>query len=187
MTPEFIRAKHFTVAARTEVGLLVLHTMEVPCASGMARRVAQGFALGERVASAHYCVDPSNVVQCVREDDVAFHCKSNATGDVNRHSIGIEHAGYSEGPSATDWQDEHAAGMFDLSAELAAEVCRRWQIPIVHLTPAQLLAGQRGIIGHVDATVAYQVPGGHQDPGKDWPWDNWLSLVLARVPPASNS
>ena len=89
--------------------------------------------------------------------------------------------------SATDWQDEHAAGMFDLSAELAAEVCRRWQIPIVHLTPDQLLAGQRGIIGHVDATEAYQVQGGHQDPGKDWPWDNWLSLVLARVPPASNS
>ena len=186
MTPEFLQALHFAKLGRTSVDLLVLHVMEVPCVSGMARRVAQGFARGDRVASCHYCVDPSNVIQCGREDDEAFHCRSDATGEINRVSIGIEHAGYSEGPSATDWQDEHAAGMFDLSAELAADICRRWQIPIVHLTPDQLLSGQRGIIGHVDATEVYQVQGGHQDPGKTWPWDNWLSLVLARVPPASN-
>ena len=181
LTPEFIRAAHFTVAHRERVDWLVVHTMEVPCVSGMALRVAQGFARGDRIVSAHYCVDPGNVVQCVQESDVAFHCPG-----ANRRGIGIEHAGYSQGPSATSWAtDSHAAGMFPLAAQLAAEVCARWQIPMIHLTVEQLAAGERGIIGHRDATEAFETVGGHSDPGSTWPWDSYLAAIVAASDPAA--
>jgi len=113
----------------------------------------------------------------VRETEVAWHCPK-----ANRRGIGIEHAGYSTGPLATDWlTDEHAVSMLDLSAELVAGICLRWDIPALHLTPAQLLAGQRGLIGHVDASDAYQTPGGHRDPGDAWPWAEYLDKIQARI------
>ena len=175
MTPEPLLASHFTVANRTAVSWLVVHTMEVPCVAGMALRVAQRFALGERPVSAHYCVDPINVIQCVRDADVAWHCPG-----ANRLGIGIEHAGYSEGPSATDWlTDSHAQGMLPLAAQIAAQICHKWSIPIVRLTPAQIQAGEHGIIGHADATIAFATPGGHTDPGPTWPWDQYLRAVAA--------
>jgi Negative regulator of beta-lactamase expression len=150
--------------------------MELPCVSGMAARLAQRFATGERKVSAHYSVDSGDVVCSVRETAVAWHCPK-----ANRRGIGIEHAGYSGGPLATDWlHDEHALSMLEVSAELVAGICARWPIPVVHLTPAQLLAGEHGIIGHVDATNAFKTPGGHTDPGA-WPWTEYLDKIQARL------
>ena len=58
-----------------------------------------------------------------------------------------------------------------------ADLCRRYAIPAVHLTPAQLAAGARGIIGHIDATNAYGPRGGHTDPGPSFPWDAYIAKV----------
>jgi N-acetyl-anhydromuramyl-L-alanine amidase AmpD len=173
----FIPAKWQTIAHRERVDWIVVHTMEVPCVSGMAARISQRFALGERKVSAHYCVDPAEVVQCVLDTNVAWHCPG-----ANRRGIGIEHAGYSQGPHATDWfQDEHALAMLDLSARLVADLCDRWDIPIVHPTPAEISEGKRGIIGHDDATEAFRTTGGHTDPGKDWPWGAFMAKIVNRV------
>jgi N-acetyl-anhydromuramyl-L-alanine amidase AmpD len=174
VTPEFIRAHFFTLAHRERVDVVVIHTTETPCVSGMALRIAHGFAKGDREASTHYVVDPGTVVECVRETDVAWHCPG-----ANRRGIGIEHAGYTQWPNATDWlHDEHAAGMLALSAELVAGICQRWGIPCVHLTPAELASGSRGLVAHVDATEAFSTPGGHVD-GSTWPWDSYLHAVAA--------
>lgn len=173
MQPTFIQAKWQTVAHRERVDWIVIHTMEAPCVSGMAAMIAQRFALGERKVSAHYCVDPAEVIQCVRDTNVAWHCPG-----ANRRGIGIEHAGYSQGEHATDWlNDSHAHGMLANSAQLVAELCQRWDIPIDRLFAAEIAQGHRGIIGHVDATEAFKTPGGHTDPGKSWPWDAYIEMV----------
>lgn len=173
METRFVQAKWQTVAHRERVDWIVIHTMETPCVSGMAARIAQRFELGERKVSAHYCVDPVEIVQCVRDTNVAWHCPG-----ANRRGIGIEHAGYSQGEHATDWSsDGHAQGMLALSARLTADLCARWNIPAVHLTPAEVAAGHRGIIGHDGATEAFRTPGGHTDPGKAWPWEKYLGAI----------
>lgn len=175
MEPTFVQAKWQTVAHRERIDWIVVHTMEAPCVSGMAARIAKRFALGERKVSAHYCVDPAEVIQCVRDTNVAWHCPG-----ANRRGIGIEHAGYSHGSDATAWlTDEHAQAMLALSARLVADLCERWDIPVLHLGPGEIAAGQRGIIGHADATEAFETPGGHTDPGKDWPWDSFLASIKA--------
>lgn len=169
----FIEAKNKTIAHRERVDYIVLHTMEVPLSPGMALRVATNFARGNRAVSAHYCIDPVQVVQCVHETDVAWHCPG-----CNRRGIGIEHAGYAD---RTDWSAPDAQAMLRLSADVAAKACNRWNIPVVHLTAAHLKAGERGFVGHLDATEAFETPGGHRDPGQRWPWDAYLQMVRAAL------
>ena len=185
LIPQFVQALHYQAANRSAIDWIVLHTMEAPCVTGMAQRCAHNMQGWARADSAHYACDPANVIQMVREQDIAWHCRSDSTGTVNRNSIGVEHAGYTLG-NPTDWlHDPHAQGMMDLSAQLVADLCRRYHVPIVHLTVAQIQAGERGIIAHVDATRAFNVPGGHVD-GSTWPWDQYLPVVqaLSRAPAA---
>lgn len=180
LIPQFVQALHYQAASRSAISWVVLHTMEAPCVTGMAQRCAHSMTGGGRIDSAHYACDPANVIQMVREQDIAWHCRSDATGTVNRLSIGVEHAGYTLG-TPTDWpHDPHAQGMMDLSAQLVADICSRYNVPVVRLTVEQIQAGQRGIIAHIDATHAFNVPGGHVD-GSTWPWDQYLPVVQALV------
>ena len=172
LTPQWIPAKWLTQANRSTVDLVVIHTTETPCVSGMALRIGQGFQKGDRQVSAHYVVDPGTIVHCVHESDVAWHCPG-----ANRNGVGVEHCGFTLSPAPTDWlHDGHAAGMMDLSAQLVADICKRWSIPVIHLSPAQLADGERGIVAHADATIAFGTPGGHVD-GSTWPWDEYLAAV----------
>ena len=182
--PQFIQAKFQTIAHRQRVDWLVLHSTEGPCVAGRALQGAQEETAGERQASAHYFVDPTTVVQCVHEYNVAWQCKG-----ANRRGIGIEHCGSGLGELVplTDWQSPEAQAMLRLSAALVLEIAARWSIPLVRLQPADILANRRGIFGHVDASDAFQTPGGHRDPGPTWPWDQYMALLAAgeTPPPAT--
>jgi hypothetical protein len=113
-------------------------------------------------ASAHYVVGrKGGVAQCVRDEDIAWHAGWWAT---NKHSIGIEHAGYTNNP---DWFTRR---MYHASARLSAWCCKKYRIPI----------DRKHIIGH------YQVPGCpgygggadcHTDPGRYWNWKKYMHLV----------
>ncbi len=109
-------------------------------------------------ASAHYIVrQDGHVEQMVRELDVAFHSGSRS---MNERSVGIEHEGYVERPQ--DFTD----AMYAASARLAADVCRRYGIPV----------DREHILGHSE------VPGAdHTDPGPHWDWDRYLRLVRAEL------
>ena len=93
--PAFVHAAHWTPARRLQVDLVVLHSMEAPEVGDRARQVARWFARpcaradcmcdgpltvqpGPR-ASAHYCVDDEEYVQCVSELDVAWAAPSPGT------------------------------------------------------------------------------------------------------------
>ena len=52
LTPQWIPAKWLTQANRSTVDLVVIHTTETPCVSGMALRIGQGFQKIENRAAA---------------------------------------------------------------------------------------------------------------------------------------
>ncbi len=174
--PRFVQARNYTKANRTAIDLIVIHDMEYPKRMTAAEDIAAWFA-GPKApqASAHFCVDADSVVQCVLEQDVAWHAPG-----ANNNGIGIEHAGYAR-QTAAEWGDAYSLAMLTLSARLTATLCLRYQIPAVRLTATDLKAKQRGICGHADVTAAFGKPGGHWDPGPGFPWSDYLSQVLADI------
>lgn len=183
----FVQAKHFRRASRTAIDLVVIHTMEYPERVQSAEWCADFFRdphgpNGPVVASAHYSIDSDSIVQSVLEKDVAYHA-----GPVNEVSVGIEHAGYA-GQSATEWLDPYSTAMLNRSAELVADICRRYSIPVRRLTADDLRRGERrGICGHVDVTMGLQGGKGHTDPGAHFPWGWYLSLVRSHVRQAASA
>ena len=169
----FIQAKDFTPGPRSKgpIRVIVMHDMEAPEKGDTAENVARWFS-GGTGSSAHYCVDNDSVVQCVRDSDIAWHAPgANSTG------IGIELAGYAK-QGRGDWLDAFSKQMLDTqAAPLVAALCKKYAIPAVWLTPAQVAAGARGICGHVDVTRAYPGKGTHTDPGPGFPRDYFVAAV----------
>jgi N-acetyl-anhydromuramyl-L-alanine amidase AmpD len=149
--------------------------MEIPEVDGNAMRCALAFQREMvKPKSAHYCVDPHQVVQCVRDTDVAWHAPC-----ANRYGIGIEHTGYAR-QTAAEWDDDASRAILERSAILVADICHRHGIPAVKLSSADLLAGKRGICGHFDTTEAWH-KSSHVDPGPNFPWAQYLAAVSAEL------
>lgn len=182
----FIQARNFTKSAHRSILAVCIHTMEAPEGPKTAENVANWFATqpvqGQLVngkpwrgTSAHWNVDADSIVQSVREQDIAWHA-----GPVNGWSIGVEHAGYAR-QSASEWQDEYSTNMLIRSARLVAEICFRWDIPVMRVTANDLKLGQQcGIFGHCDVTKAFAF-GDHTDPGAFFPWDTFLTRVSENI------
>lgn len=177
MSIPFIQARNFTStgSAGRGVDLVVIHDMEAPEVPGTALNVAQWFA-GPTApnASAHYCVDDQAVVQCVKDTDVAWHAPG-----ANANGIGIEHAGYARQTSA-EWDDPYSRAMLVNSARLAAALCVTHKIPPVWLSPADLLAGKRGITSHANVSAAWR-KSNHTDPGPGFPSARYIELVRSFI------
>lgn len=168
----FLPARNFTVSSRTRIDLIVIHTMEAPQSAGRALQVAKWFSDPKNApqASAHFCVDASQVIRSVHDKDVAWHAPG-----ANARSIGIEHAGYAD---KTDWSSSYSLAMLTLSQKLVAQLCRAYGIPAVWLTPERLRASERGICGHADCTHAFSGGRGHVDPGLSFPKQEFVSGVV---------
>lgn len=156
------------------IDLIVIHTMEAPEKPKTAHNVAAWFASKQGPqASAHYCVDDEEIIQCVLECDVAWHAPG-----VNNNGIGIEHAGFAS-QTPEQWDDDYSLAVLAKSAELSARLVRRFSIPIQKLSVSELANHGRGFVGHVDATNAFCNGHGHTDPGIHFPWDKYLDMVRA--------
>ncbi len=173
-----VKAKFFKeISGKRNIRLVVMHSMEAPEKGNTAENVARFFqnprdAKGRPVrVSAHLCVDSDTIVQCVMDNNVAF----SAPG-VNNDGIHIEQAGFARQTKA-EWLDPFGILMLNLSANAAAQYCLKYNLPVKHLSNAELKAGEKGIIGHVQATAIFKPNNGHTDPGTGFPWDHFIERV----------
>lgn len=170
------QAKHYRAGRTHPITLIVLHTMEWGETHTTALGCASMFhGYGSPKASAHYCVDDTNTVQCVNDTDVAWHTRG---GKINDISIGIEMAGYANQTPA-QWADEYSTRMLERVASLVARLCAQYKIPVVALSPEQVKDGDSGITTHANCSLAFKVAGGHTDPGPNFPMIEFLQKVEA--------
>lgn len=154
------------------IRLIVIHTMEVDETSGVAEAVARAFANPARKGSSHLCVDNDSAVRCVADADTAW-CAPGANAD----GLQLELAGRA-GQGDSGWTDAYSVALLENAAQLCADWVRAHGIPCRRLSIAELKAGQRGFIGHIDATNAYH-QSTHWDPGPTFPWNAFLDRVAA--------
>lgn len=171
--PPFIAARWF--GGRQTPRTIVIHGTASPTVRGGARATAKFFANrpASGKTSAHYSVDPGEVIQSVGDHSVAYHCGHN------QDSIGIELCDPQAGFGAR-WADADHKPMLARAATLVAELCLAYDIPDVRIQPSGLVAGKHGICGHVDMSNAFHAST-HTDPGPDFPWTEFIHQVKAEI------
>ena len=166
----FIQARHYTPTNGRSIDLIVVHDMEAPEDNTRAETVARWFSTTTTPASAHHCIDPDSIVQCVRLQDVAWHAPG-----ANHNGIGLEHAGYAR-QTREQWLDPPSMATLHLSAGLARDLCDAYEIPIEFVDAAGLRAGRRGITTHKAVSDAFK-RSSHWDPGPGFPMDIYLAMI----------
>lgn len=170
---------HYIAQRDTPCRVMVIHTMEAPEGTNTAENVARYFAGGSVVASAHACVDEDSVVICLPPSAVAF-----AAPGCNADGYQVEHAGYAR-QSPEEWGDAASISMLKLSAEHTRQIAQQLGIPLRHLSDDDLAAGESGFVGHDQVSRVYK-RSDHTDPGINFPWSYYMSLVRGDVVTASN-
>ncbi|GAA3027160.1 peptidoglycan-binding domain-containing protein [Streptosporangium longisporum] len=165
-----IQARHYHRGRTGKIRVVVVHDMEWSETTTTAEDCARMFATMARPASAHVCVDSNSAVRCVADSDTAW-----AAPGCNHDGLQLEMAGFAR-QTREQWLDTYSRAMLKQAARVVAAWCKQYDIPIKHLTVAELKAGKKGLVGHVDVSKAYRRTD-HHDPGPSFPWDHFLDLV----------
>lgn len=184
---ETILAANYTIANRSLVHWIVIHSMEAAEKPSTAESVA-AWGAGRRgpapKASWHWAFDCDSAVICVPEEHIAWHAKA-----ANRFGVGYEHAGWAR-QTREEWLDDYSANMLWISAKVAAKVTvPRWNLPVQHITADMLKEAKReyldknrplpdefrGVTTHHAVTLA--MGGTHVDPGKGFPMAEYLDWI----------
>lgn len=168
-----LQAKHYArpSASPRPISLVVIHTAELLAEVGRAWACARWFAgqlQDEPKASAHFVIDPGEVVESCALDLIAWHAPG-----ANAHSIGIELCGFASWGDA-EWSQPNGQAILELAGDLVGELCRRYHLPVRRLTPSEIRAGAHGIAGHYDVNEAHPGKSLHTDPGPGFPWGSLL-------------
>ncbi len=177
----FVQARWYTPVPdstpRTIRGIGI-HDMEFYEKGDSAEVIARDFATRPETqkSSAHVCVDNNSVIQCVRDRDVAW-----AIPNANHDCVHIELAGF-KSQTAEQWRDLYSVAVLALAADVAALYCIKYWIPVKRLTIDEVRDRKtKGIFGHDTATLAFQNPTAHMDPGPNFPWDLFMAMVAQYV------
>jgi hypothetical protein len=149
----------------TPISLIAIHTAE---GARTAASLAAYLDQPSTQASYHVLVDDTTTITYL-PDDVA--CWAMLSG--NARSLQLCFTGFAAW-SRAEWLTHER--MLRQGATVVARWCARYQIPPVKLTPAQVGANARGVMGHWDWTVGKR-EGTHTDPGPNFPWDVFMSYV----------
>lgn len=159
-------SSNYTAANRgaPEIDAIVIHV-----AQGSAEGTVSWFQNPDANVSAHYTIrDDGYKYQSLSDINIGWH--AGGVSWYNNATIGIEHGGYvSSGFPAAQYQS---------SAELVRWLCDEYNIPKSRVSGlGSCSGGSSGILGH------HQVPetdcgwNDHTDPGSNWDWDYYMSLI----------
>jgi N-acetyl-anhydromuramyl-L-alanine amidase AmpD len=141
---------------------IIIHTTEGHNRPGVSDLLglAGWFNNPSAQASSHFGVDQEgNTIRMVADERKAW-----TSGDWNSRSLNIEHVGFAS-TSNSVWRRTYRKGLW-ASALIAARWCLEFNIP-VRRKPGNGFCGHRDVSG----------PGGHTDPGENWPWKVYLLMV----------
>lgn len=164
---------HYSSGSNKPVERIDIHCTVSPCAAGEARDTAAYFRNPAATGSAHYAVDPREVVQCAYDSLICWHAPPNPK------SLGVELCDPMDG-SPHRWSDRPHVDMLELAAELVAGLCLAYDVPVRKLDAADLKLGRHGICGHDDVSDAFK-QSTHWDPGPAFPWDYFMRRVRHHV------
>jgi N-acetyl-anhydromuramyl-L-alanine amidase AmpD len=154
----------------SRVRVIVIHTTESPERDNAARAVANFFKHNPNKTSAHIVVDNKEAIRCVEDNKAAW-----AAPGCNFDGLHLELIGTAR-QTRTNWNDKFSQDMLDIAAEVSADWCMLYGIPVTKLLVAQLIGGKRGFVGHIDVSKAYKLSN-HFDPGPNFPWKSFLKKV----------
>lgn len=144
----------------------MIHTAE---GSRTVESLGGYFASASSQVSSHVGIDDNRIEQYVDYAEASWTALS-----ANPISDQAELCGFAAW-TRDNWLNDHHR-MLELTAQWITERCAARGIPLTKLTPAQLAAGQSGVIGHVDWTNGMH-QGTHQDPGVGFPWDTVMGMA----------
>lgn len=137
-----------------------------------AEGVARYQSTTDRPSSYHRIVDRDSTVVCLPDAATAF-----GIGNLNAPTLHLSFA-----LRAADWSDPRKAKaarpMLERGADVCAEWCREYSIPLTWLSRGMAFGSARGFIRHGTAD-----PGRRSDPGKDFPAALFFELIAARLSP----
>lgn len=157
---------------------IVLHGTVSPTVPGGARNIARYFRSTNARGSAHYVVDPGEVVQVGYDSLICWHAPPNPgslgvemcdpVGDRNGKPLPMKR-----------WWDENHTKMLHLTADLVADLCLAYDVPVRMVNARQLARGMDGICEHADVSQAFK-QSTHWDLG-NFPRRRFLRLVKRMV------
>lgn len=162
---------------------IVIHSGVVKCERGGARKLARYFKQTTRDASAHYCVDPGEVIQGLYDSWVGY------AAPPNPHSLHVEMCD-NPGPipagglfgklawrlrSSWRWRNPEQRLMLRRTARLTAQLCASYALPPTFRGVSGLRAGRRGVTTHANVSKAFR-QSTHWDPGF-WPQRRFMRWV----------
>lgn len=165
-------AAHTSGLGNKPISRIVIHSTVSPCEEGGARSIAAYFRSSKAGGSAHYVVDPGEVVQVVYDSVIAWHAPPNT------HSLGIEMCEFPAN-NMDRWARDNQQRMLDRTAKLTAQLCLAYHVRALYVPAAGLRLGIDGVTTHAQVSRAWHETT-HWDPGA-WPRRAFMRKVRANI------
>jgi len=156
---------HGTSRSTKAIKWVVVHDTE----GGSARSVAVMFSRSSATASTHLVVDEDECYRMLDDTVIPW----GAPG-ANTNGYHIEHVGFASW-SRAQWLAHD--NTLRRGAYKAAIRCAAYNIPARWVGPLSLRFGRKGLTTHADVSKWQGTPGGHTDPGPNFPKDVYLAYV----------
>lgn len=128
----------------TKPTLIVVHSAETPLKAGYAKSIAENWFGKAATTSAHFMVDPAEIIRLLSDNVVSYAVGPKANG----FTLNIEQAGYARLTRA-EWTTPDGLKQLAKVGALIAELAAANSIPLRYATDDQIRAAARGVPGGV--------------------------------------